>query len=136
MLAAATLGLLAEALHGLRGPDGLQLGQLALVVGGFVAGVAIAAAMDCFIPHHHAGGHHQHLGHAPGHDVHDDVHEHDEVPTQRAPMRALRVVGALSLHRIPEGLAIGAGFAVPGAKRIWDDPRASPSACRTSARGW
>ena len=28
------------------------------------------------------------------------------------------MVGALSLHRIPEGLAIGAGFAVPGASRI------------------
>ena len=28
------------------------------------------------------------------------------------------MVGALSLHRIPEGLAIGAGFAVPGASHI------------------
>jgi ZIP family zinc transporter len=120
MLAAATLGLLAEALHGLRGADGLQVGQLALVVAGFVIGVAIAAAMDRFIPHHHAGGHHQHLGHAPGHDVHDDVHEHDEgADEQRASARrAYRVVGALSLHRIPEGLAIGAGFAVPGGSRI------------------
>ena len=120
MLAAATLGLLAEALHGLRGPDGLQVGQLALVVAGFVMGVVIAAAMDRFIPHHHAGGHHQHLGHAPGHDVHDDVHEHDDAADEQraSARRAFRVVGALSLHRIPEGLAIGAGFAVPGASRI------------------
>ena len=28
------------------------------------------------------------------------------------------MVGALSLHRIPEGLAIGAGFAVPGASHV------------------
>ena len=51
-----------------------------LVVVGFVVGVGIAAAMDRFIPHHHAGGHHQHLGHEPGHDVHDreDRHDHDE----------------------------------------------------------
>ncbi len=116
MLAAATLGLLAEALHGLRGADGLQLGQLALVVAGFCAGVGIAAAMDRFIPHHHAGGHHQHLGHAPGHDVHDREETTDVRRTSAR--RAYAVVGALSLHRIPEGLAIGAGFAVPGATRI------------------
>jgi ZIP family zinc transporter len=116
MLAAATLGLLAEAIHGLRGPDGLELGRLVLVVAGFVSGVGIAAAMDRFIPHHHAGGHHQHLGHEPGHDMHDREQTTD---TRRASARqAYAVVGALSLHRIPEGLAIGAGFAVPGATRI------------------
>ena len=35
-----------------------------------------------------------------------------------AARHAYAVVGALSLHRIPEGLAIGAGFAVPGASRV------------------
>jgi ZIP family zinc transporter len=118
MLAAATLGLLAEALHGLRGADGIQLGQLGLVVVGFSVGVGIAAAMDRFIPHHHAGGHHQHLGHEPGHDMHDREEE-DTTDVRRTSARhAYAVVGALSLHRIPEGLAIGAGFAVPGATRI------------------
>jgi ZIP family zinc transporter len=117
MLAAATLGLLAEALHGLRSADGLDVGRLLLVIAGFGAGVAIAAAMDRFIPHHHAGGHHQHLGHEPGHDVHDRE-EHDEADARASTRRAYAVVGALSLHRIPEGLAIGAGFAVPGASRI------------------
>jgi ZIP family zinc transporter len=109
MLAAATLGLLGEAVHGIRGPDGLDLGRLLVVTGGFVLGVILAAAMDRLIPHHHAGGHHQHLGHEPGHDVHD---------RHRAERHAYAVVGALSLHRFPEGLAIGAGFAAPGASHV------------------
>ena len=71
MLAAATLGLLAEAVHGVRADDGLDVAKLALVIAGFGVGVGLAAAMDRFIPHHHAGGHHEHLGHEPGHDVHD-----------------------------------------------------------------
>jgi ZIP family zinc transporter len=109
MLAAATLGLLGEAVHDLRGDDGgLAVGRLALVIAGFVVGVGIAAAMDRFIPHRHAGGHHEHLGHEPGHDVHDS----------RAVRQAYAVVGALSLHRIPEGLAIGAGFAIPGSSHL------------------
>jgi zinc transporter, ZIP family len=109
MLAAATLGLLGEAVHGIRGPNGLDLVRLLIVTGGFVLGVALAAAMDRLIPHHHAGGHHQHLGHEPGHDVHDRL---------RAERHAYAVVGALSLHRFPEGLAIGAGFAAPGASHV------------------
>jgi ZIP family zinc transporter len=100
MLAAATLGLVAEALRSVSDGDGLHVGRLALVLGGFAVGAALAAAMDRLIPHRHAGGHHQHLGHEEGHDVHD-----------RDARRAYAVVGALSLHRIPEGLAIGAGFA-------------------------
>jgi ZIP family zinc transporter len=108
MLAAATLGLLAEAVHGVHVDGHLDAERLALVVAGFVAGVAVAAVMDRFIPHHHAGGHHQHLGHEPGHDVHD----RDQA------RRGLAVVGALTLHRIPEGLAIGAGFAAPAAGNL------------------
>jgi ZIP family zinc transporter len=119
MLAAATLGLLAEAVHSAHGPGGLDVPKLLLVVAGFVVGVGLAAAMDRFIPHHHAGGHHQHLGHEPGHDVHDR-HEHqaDGDERRRAARHAYAVVGALSLHRVPEGLAIGAGFAVPGSSHI------------------
>jgi ZIP family zinc transporter len=111
MLAAATLGLCAEALSGVNEGGAFHLGRFALVLSGFAVGAGIAAAMDRLIPHEHAGGHHQHLGHAPGHDVHDRhlEAEHD-LPD---PRRAYAVVGALSLHRIPEGLAIGAGFAVP-----------------------
>ncbi len=119
MLAAATLGLLGEAVRGVREAGGLDVTRLVLVVAGFSVGVAIAAAMDRFIPHHHAGGHHQHLGHEPGHDVHDRAaHDGEEDARRRAARRAYAVVGALSLHRVPEGLAIGAGFAVPGASHI------------------
>ncbi len=113
MLAAATMGLLSEAVHDVRVDGALDLGRLALVVAGFAVGVGIAAVMDRFIPHHHAGGHHQHLGHEPGHDAHD----HAE-PAPGEARRGYAVVGALTLHRIPEGLAIGAGFAVPGSSHL------------------
>jgi ZIP family zinc transporter len=109
MLAAATLGLLGEALHDVRVGGTLDVARLLLVVVGFAAGVILAAAMDRLIPHRHAGGHHQHLGHEPGHDVHD---RHDEL------RRGYAVIGVLSLHRIPEGLAIGAGFAVGGPSHL------------------
>jgi ZIP family zinc transporter len=118
MLAAATLGLLAEAVRGVREGGHLDVTRLLLVVAGFLAGVVLAAAMDRFIPHHHAGGHHQHLGHEPGHDVHDRDEDGDSDARRRAARHAYAVVGALSLHRIPEGLAIGAGFAVPGASHV------------------
>jgi ZIP family zinc transporter len=115
MLAAATLGLLSEAVHDVRAAGVMDWGRLGLVVFGFVVGVAVAAVMDRFIPHHHAGGHHQHLGHEPGHDVHD---RHDEAHAGAEARRGYAVVGALTLHRIPEGLAIGAGFAVPGSSHL------------------
>jgi ZIP family zinc transporter len=108
MLAAATLGLLSEALHGVNDRGVLDVTRLFLVMGGFVVGVGVAAVMDRFIPHHHAGGHHQHLGHEPGHDVHD----------RSSARRGLAVVGALTLLRFPEGLAIGAGFATPGTDHL------------------
>src|SRR5579872_3816690 len=63
MMAAATLGLLSEAVHDVRASGVMDWPRLGLVVLGFVAGVAVATVMDRFIPHHHAGGHHQHLGH-------------------------------------------------------------------------
>src|SRR3569833_1028977 len=60
MLAAATLGLVAEALRTVSDADGLHFGRLALVLAGFTVGAALATAMDRLIPHRHAGGHHQH----------------------------------------------------------------------------
>jgi ZIP family zinc transporter len=107
MLAAATLGLLGEALRDLRTDGELDVARLLWVLLGFGAGVALAAAMDRLIPHRHAGGHHQHLGHEPGHDVHD-----------REARRGYAIVGALTLHRVPEGLAIGAGFAMGGPSHL------------------
>jgi ZIP family zinc transporter len=108
MLAAATLGLLAEALDGVRGPAGFNALQLGKVVLGFLLGVVVAALMDRFIPHQHAGGHHEHIGH--------QGHARDEQPEDLR--RSYAIVGALSIHRIPEGLAIGAGFAAGHGSRL------------------
>jgi ZIP family zinc transporter len=114
MLAAATLGLITEALAEVRGDGGaLDVARLALVVAGFVTGVGLVAAMDRVIPHRHAGGHHQHIGHEPGHDIHDRPVAHGDHAR-----RGYAVAGALSLHRVPEGLAIGAGFAVERPSRL------------------
>jgi len=114
MLAAATLGLLGEALSGVRSPaTGLNGARLTLVAAGFAVGVGIAAAMDRLIPHRHARGHHQHLGHEPGHDHHDPP-----VTSAGDPGRGYAIVGALTIHRFPEGLAIGAGFAGVGHLRL------------------
>lgn len=101
MLAAATLGLLSEALESTRGGAGAGL---AMIVGGFIVGGGLAAVMDRLIPHRHASDHHQHLGHAPGHDHHDRAAASPEL------WRGYAIIGALAIHRIPEGLAIGAGF--------------------------
>jgi zinc transporter, ZIP family len=108
MLAAATLGLLAEALEGVQGPGGLDTTVLAKVVLGFLLGVIVAAVMDRFIPHRHARGHHAHIAR--------DGHDHDEHPEDLR--RSYAIVGALSIHRIPEGLAIGAGFAAGHGSRL------------------
>jgi ZIP family zinc transporter len=110
MLAAATLGLLHEALEGVSGAMGLDLGRLGLVVAGFLAGALVASVMDRLIPHSHARGHRHHI--AAGHR---DDHAHD----QRVEIRqSYAIVGALSIHRIPEGLAIGAGFASGHGSRL------------------
>jgi zinc transporter, ZIP family len=106
MLAAATLGLLGEALEATtRTASGsAHPGALAMIVAGFVIGAALAAGIDRVIPHRHASDHHQHLGHAPGHDHHD----RDEASPEL--WRGYTIIGALAIHRFPEGLAIGAGF--------------------------
>lgn len=111
MLAAATLGLLTEALEGVQSRGGLDLGHLGKVVLGFLLGVVLAALMDRIIPHRHAGGHHGHIG--LDHDHHDEGDAHDT-----GLRRSYAIVGALSIHRIPEGLAIGAGFASGHASRL------------------
>lgn len=143
MLAAATLGLLSTALADVRAGEHVNLGLLALVLGGFAAGVALLYVMDEWIPHVHAGGHHVHVkgeGHAhhahdDGHDhshdqlhdhLHDHLNDHPHAPASTAPAptdapagvraraQGLMVVGAMSLHRLPEGFAIGAAYAGGG----------------------
>ena len=69
MLAAATLGLLGEALHDLASAARSTWRGCCWSCWASRAGVALAAAMDRLIPHRHARGHHQHLGHEPGHDT-------------------------------------------------------------------
>ena len=110
MLAAATLGLLHEALDGVRGATGLDLGRLVLVTLGFLAGVAVANLMDWLIPHSHARGHRHHI--APGRRDEAANDQHVEI------RQSYTIVGALSIHRIPEGLAIGAGFASGHGSRL------------------
>jgi ZIP family zinc transporter len=109
MLAAATLGLLPEALEGVRDSAGLHVQLLLLVLAGFGGGVALLFGMDRLIPHAHAGGHGEHLH---GHEEHDHEHCHHESVDDRARHQGLLIIGAMALHRIPEGFAIGAGFAV------------------------
>jgi ZIP family zinc transporter len=118
MLSAATLGLLTEALSGVHGPAGIDVGRLLLVIAGFGGGVGMAAVMDRFIPHRHARGHRQHIAHQdqPDHDHHD--HGHDPVDGAQELRRTYLIIGALSIHRIPEGLAIGAGFVASQSHRL------------------
>ncbi len=103
MLAAATLGLLSTALDEVRPGGALDGMRLAWLFGGFATGVALLYTMDRLIPHEHAGGHGAH--------VHDDhVHPADAAARKQGMM----VVGVMSLHRIPEGFAIGAAWAAGG----------------------
>ena len=149
MLAAATLGLLSTALREVHHGEDIDLTKLALVLGGFLVGVALLALMDRLIPHEHAGGHHVHV-HDEGYDhQHDHDHErgrsadhqHGQIPghthgqahahahedphckldargtasDRTARAQGLLVVGVMALHRVPEGLAIGAAYAGGGA---------------------
>ncbi len=115
MLAAATLGLLPAALHGVRsssgsGAGGLDVARLALVLGGLLAGVGLLFLMDRLIPHLHAGGHHGHQeGGSHAHNDHQECHH--QTVDEKARHQGILVLGAMSLHRLPEGFAIGAGFA-------------------------
>ncbi len=107
MLAASTLGLLPEALKGVRDGGVVHWPLFGLVLAGFTAGVALLSVMDRLIPHPHA-----HAEHPDG----DGEHDHGDAGVdERARHQGLLIVGAMSLHRLPEGFAIGAGFAVEDA---------------------
>jgi ZIP family zinc transporter len=114
MLSAATLGLLTEALAGVHTSAGIDVRVLLLVLAGFGSGVGIAGVMDRFIPHRHARGHRQHIGHDHGDHQHSDQGEVAEADLRRTYL----IIGALSIHRIPEGLAIGAGFVASQSHRL------------------
>ena len=97
MLSAATLGLLGHALEGVQQQGEVSMPRLAAIGFGFLCGAGLLFALDRFLPHLHAGGHPEHAHRDPD-----------------ARRQALMVTGAMTLHRIPEGFAIGAGFAHGG----------------------
>ena len=107
MLSAATLGLLAEAVHDIRAEGALDVSVLLQVLVGFALGVVILIVMER-IPHHHAGGHREHI--SRHHEAQDSVHPHEH-EHQEEVRKGLLITGAMTIHRIPEGFAIGAGFA-------------------------
>ena len=109
MLSAATLGLLVEALESVRSKGALQVWQLALILAGFAFGFVILFTVDRFIPHEHAGRHHEHL--KQGARFYDEEHERAELEASSHVRKGVLISGALVFHRLPEGFAIGASFA-------------------------
>ncbi|MCZ7590032.1 MAG: ZIP family metal transporter [Gaiella sp.] len=85
MLAAAVFSLLVPA---------LAVGSLAEVLAGFAAGAAAIALLDALIPHAHA--------------------RFAERPRSIAGSRSLLLLSALTIHNVPEGLAVGVAFAAGG----------------------
>ncbi len=85
MLAASVFSLLVPA---------LDLGSLVEVVAGFALGAGTIAVFDSVIPHAHA--------------------RFVERSRSKAGSRALLLLGALTIHNIPEGLAVGVAFAAGG----------------------
>jgi len=114
MLSAATLGLLAEALHEVRPQGVLDVSVLLQVLVGFALGVLVLVLMER-IPHQHAGGHREHI--SRHHDAQDSVHPH-EIEHHEEVRKGLIITGAMTIHRIPEGFAIGAGFAAGPARTL------------------
>ncbi len=90
MLAAAFFSLLLPA---------LERGGLAQALGGFLAGAATLALLDVVVPHIHA------RFVEPGHE--DD-------PRIGAQRRAVLLLSALTIHNVPEGMAVGLAFAAGG----------------------
>ena len=110
MLSAATLGLLSAALENVRAHDVLNSLVLVEVLGGFVVGVLTLATMERLIPHEHARGHHEHIGRAHDGPAGDSLHPHEHEHHEHV-RKGLLISGAMTIHRLPEGFAIGAGFA-------------------------
>jgi ZIP family zinc transporter len=78
---------------------GLEAGTWTQVVGGFLLGVAFVLVLDIVVPH-----------------AHHEFAERGREPLEQvlAERRALMLLSALTIHNIPEGLAVGAAFAAGG----------------------
>jgi ZIP family zinc transporter len=107
MLSAATLGLLGEALELARPEGHVETAAILQVLVGFALGVGLLIVMER-IPHQHAGGHREHI--SRHHDALDSVHPHEHEHHEEV-RKGLLITGAMTIHRVPEGFAIGAGFA-------------------------
>ena len=94
-----TAGVMAAAVSFSLIVPGLELGGWAEVVGGFLLGVGFLLLLDVLVPHAHAGF--AERGHLPLEQV-------------AAGRRAALLLGALTIHNIPEGMAVGAAFAAGG----------------------
>jgi ZIP family zinc transporter len=94
MLAASFFGLLAPA---------LEAGTLGEVVAGFALGCAALFALDIAVPHLHER-------------FVERGHENDAADAERrgAQRRAILLLSALTIHNLPEGLAVGLAFAAGG----------------------
>lgn len=109
MLSAATLGLLAGALQ--LAEDAATVVQVLI---GFGAGALLLIVMER-IPHQHAGGHQEHI--SRHHQAQDSVHPHEHEHHEEV-RKGILITGAMTIHRIPEGFAIGAGFAAGSAHTL------------------
>jgi zinc transporter ZupT len=74
----------------------LDRGEIWEVIGGFALGCAVLYGLDRAVPHVHAGFS------EPGHTLD---------PRRR---QALLLVSALTIHNVPEGMAVGVAFAAGG----------------------
>jgi ZIP family zinc transporter len=90
MLAATSFSLLVPA---------LEIGSIGEVVAGIALGTAFLAVLDDVVPHAHAR-----------------FSEHGWLPAERrdARDRAALLLSALTIHNIPEGMAVGVAFAAGG----------------------
>ncbi|MFO7573310.1 MAG: ZIP family metal transporter [Gaiellaceae bacterium] len=95
-LLGATAGIMAAAAVFSLLVPALELGGVLGVVAGFLLGAAVLAALDAYVPHVHA--------------------RFTERSQTREERRATLLLSALTIHNLPEGLAVGIAFAAGGAE--------------------
>ena len=96
-----TAGVMAAAVSFSLIVPGLDRGSWVEVVGGFLIGVLFLLGLDIVVPHAHA-----------------EFAERGHVPLEQvaANRRAFMLLSALTIHNIPEGMAVGVAFAAGGSR--------------------